>query len=88
MRHRQSSREAAQMAIFSVNHTFIGRTTDPKGSASLFARYITRPEACTEVLGERVPLDRSSSMHFGWTQKNKTTTATHSPRRDVAELAK
>jgi len=52
------------MAIFSLNHTFIGRTTDPKGSASLFARYITRPQACTEVVGERMPLDRAAMMRW------------------------
>ncbi|WP_049823801.1 hypothetical protein [Bradyrhizobium sp. WSM2254] len=52
------------MAIFSLNHSFIGRSTDPKGSASLFARYITRPQACTEVVGERMPLDRAAMMRW------------------------
>lgn len=52
------------MAIFSLNHSFIGRSTDPKGSASLFARYITRPQACTEIVGERMPLDRGAMMRW------------------------
>ncbi|ABE41160.1 MobA/MobL protein [Rhodopseudomonas palustris BisB5] len=61
------------MAIFSLNHSFIGRTTDPKGSASLFARYITRPQACTEVVGERMPLDRAAMMRWldGQEQKDR-----------------
>jgi hypothetical protein len=29
------------MAIFSLNHSFIGRSTHAAGSASLFARYAT-----------------------------------------------
>jgi hypothetical protein len=45
------------MAIFSVNHTPIGRSKHPPGSASLYARYITRNEACTVILGERMPVD-------------------------------
>lgn len=52
------------MAIFNLNHSFIGRSTDPKGSASLFVRYMARPQVCTELLGGRVPLDRSSLMHW------------------------
>jgi hypothetical protein len=46
------------MAIFSLHHGFIGRTTHPAGAASAYARYTTRSEACTVVLGERMPLDR------------------------------
>jgi MobA/MobL family protein len=52
------------MAIFSLNHSFIGRTTDPKGSASLFVRYMARSEACTEMVGERLPLDRGELMRW------------------------
>lgn len=50
------------MAIFSLNHSVIGRTTHPGGSASLFARYITRPEACTETTGQRMPTERGPLM--------------------------
>jgi hypothetical protein len=52
------------MAIFSLSHSFIGRSTHAAGSASLFARYITRPEACTELVGERMPGYRRGLM--GW----------------------
>jgi hypothetical protein len=52
------------MAIFSLNHSFIGRTTDPKGSASLFVRYMARSEACTELVGQRLPLDRGELMRW------------------------
>lgn len=47
------------MAIFSLHHSFVGRTTHPAGAGSLYARYITRPEACSVILGQRMPLDRS-----------------------------
>jgi hypothetical protein len=50
------------VAIFSLNHSFVGRTTHPPGSASLFARYITRPDACTETLGQRMPTERGPLM--------------------------
>ncbi len=46
------------MAIFSLNHSFVGRSTHPPGAAGAWTRYITRPEACTVILGERMPLDR------------------------------
>src|SRR5438067_503954 len=45
------------MAIFSLNHSFIGRSTHPAGAAGGHVRYITRSEACTVILGERMPLD-------------------------------
>jgi hypothetical protein len=50
------------VAIFSLNHSFVGRTTHPPGSASLFARYVTRPEACTETIGQRMPTERGALM--------------------------
>jgi len=46
------------MAIFSLNHSFVGRSTHPAGAAGAYTRYITRSEACTVILGERMPLDR------------------------------
>ncbi|EJW11629.1 putative conjugal transfer protein traA [Rhodovulum sp. PH10] len=52
------------MAIFSLNHSFIGRSTHAARSASFFARYITRPEACTETVGERMPTDRAVLMSW------------------------
>lgn len=52
------------MAIFSLNHSFIGRTTHKPGTASLFVRYITRSEACTTVQAARMPATGSAAM--GW----------------------
>ena len=52
------------MAIFSLNHSFIGRTTHAAGSASLFGRYISRPEACTELFGARMTSDRYELMRW------------------------
>jgi MobA/MobL family len=46
------------MAIFSLHHSFIGRSTHPAGAAGVYVRYITRSEACTVIQGERMPLDR------------------------------
>jgi hypothetical protein len=54
--------EPKPVAIFSLNHSFVGRTTHPPGSASLFARYITRPDACTETVGQRMPTERGPLM--------------------------
>lgn len=52
------------MAIFSLHHSFIGRTTHKPGAASLFARYITRPEACTETIGLRMPTEARPLMRW------------------------
>ncbi|MBR2118591.1 MAG: MobA/MobL family protein [Afipia sp.] len=46
------------MAIFSLNHSTVGRTTHAPRTASANARYITREEACTQVLGSRMPTER------------------------------
>lgn len=56
------------MAIFSLHHSFIGRTTHPAGAAGAYARYMTRNEACTVVLGERMPLDRGL---YAWLDKEE-----------------
>ena len=45
------------MAIFSLHHSFVGRSTHPAGAASAYARYATRNEACTVVLSQRMPAD-------------------------------
>lgn len=50
------------MAIFSLNHSFIGRSTHPPRAASFYARYVTRPNACTEIAGERMPTERRELM--------------------------
>ena len=56
------------MAIFSLHQSSIGRTTHPAGAASGYARYITRDEACTVILGERMPLDRQV---YAWLDKEE-----------------
>jgi len=48
------------MAIFSLNHRTVGRTTHAPRTASFNARYITREEACTKVLGARMPTEREA----------------------------
>ncbi|OMI09488.1 hypothetical protein BSN85_16295 [Bradyrhizobium brasilense] len=57
------------MAIFSLHHSFIGRSTHAAGSASLFARYATGQDRCTEVISERMPDERSSLMKWLDTQE-------------------
>lgn len=56
------------MAIFSLHQSPVGRTTHPAGAASGYARYVTRNEACTVILGERMPLDRSV---YAWLDKEE-----------------
>ena len=43
------------MAIYSLNHSSIGRTTHAAGTAGAHVGYITRSSACREVLAERMP---------------------------------
>jgi hypothetical protein len=43
------------VAIYSLNHSAIGRSTHAAGTASAHAGYILRPSACTAVAGEHVP---------------------------------
>ena len=52
------------MAIFSLNQGSIGRTTHEPGAAGNHAIYITRPEACTEVIGERMPTERMALVQW------------------------
>ena len=50
------------MAIFSLHHGFIGRTMQGPGAAGSFAYYITRPAACTEIIGEGMPTKRAEMI--------------------------
>lgn len=52
------------MAIFSLNHRTVGRSTHAARTASFNARYITREDACTRILGARMPLERQAM--FAW----------------------
>lgn len=44
------------MAIFSLNHSAIGRSTHAAGTAGAHIGYITRSGACLTVMAERMPL--------------------------------
>lgn len=44
------------MAIFSLNHSAIGRSTHAAGTAGAHIGYITRSSACLTVMAERMPL--------------------------------
>jgi hypothetical protein len=52
------------VAIFSLNHSFIGRSTHPAGAASLYARYATGQDRCTEIISQRMPDERASMMKW------------------------
>lgn len=43
------------MAIYSCNLKSIGRTTHDAGTAGAHIRYISRPEACPEILAQHMP---------------------------------
>lgn len=43
------------VAIYSLNHSSVGRTTHAAGTAGAHIGYITRSSACLEVLAERMP---------------------------------
>jgi hypothetical protein len=49
------------MAIFSLNHRAVGKTTHVPRTAGCHIRYITRPEAATRVLGERMPIQPNAA---------------------------
>src|SRR5262245_53569232 len=72
------------MAIFSLHHSFIGRTTHPAGAAGAYVRYITRSEVCTVILGERMPLDRKVYAWLDEQEKNDRKNARVIDRLTVA----
>ena len=46
------------MAIYSVNHKAIGRSTHPAGTAAAHLKYVCRSTACTAVVGAHMPIPR------------------------------
>ena len=53
------------MAIYSLNHKAIGKTTQDKPfTAAAHIRYITRSSACREVLGENMPIDPHKAQRW------------------------
>src|ERR1044071_3715619 len=57
------------MAIFSLNHRTVGRSTHKPRTASFNARYVTNPRSCTEILGARMPTDREEL--FAWLDREE-----------------
>ena len=49
------------MAIYHCVHRTVGRTTHAAGTAGAHARYVTRPDAVGQVIGEHMPLDRDAA---------------------------
>lgn len=49
------------MAIYSLHHSSIGRTTHAAGTAGAHVTYITRTSACREVAGEHMPQDAAGA---------------------------
>lgn len=52
------------MAIFSLNHRSIGRSTHAPRTGGYHIRYITRPGACSLTLSARMPLDRHQARSW------------------------
>lgn len=49
------------MAIYSVHHSSVGRSTHAAGTAGAHAGYITRAGACRIVLGDHMPIPRAGT---------------------------
>ncbi|NQX95092.1 MAG: MobA/MobL family protein [Erythrobacter sp.] len=52
------------MAIYSLNHKPIGRSTHQPGTASAHIQYITRYRAASEVVAEHMPADPGPAMKW------------------------
>lgn len=52
------------MAIYSLNHRWVGRSTHQARTAGAHVRYITRPDAATHVMGARMPTDRHAARSW------------------------
>ena len=50
------------MAIYSLSHSAVGKTTHAGGTAGAHARYVTREGAAREILGEHMPTGRQASQ--------------------------
>lgn len=58
------------MAIYSLNHSSIGRSTHAAGTAAAHVGYITRRGAHAEVLAERMPAEPSQAQ--AWMEQAET----------------
>jgi hypothetical protein len=52
------------MAIYSLHHGAIGRSTHKSGTAGANIRYITRPEAASAVMAHAMPADRHQARYW------------------------
>lgn len=50
------------MAIYSLNHSSIGRSTHRAGTASAHVRYVSRRSAASAVLAEGMPAERNQAV--------------------------
>lgn len=59
------------MAIFSLNHKTVGRSTHAPGTAGARIRYITRENACSMILGNRMPTEPHAARAWMDRQENR-----------------
>lgn len=52
------------MAIYSLQHRHIGKSTHQAGTASAHIRYITRPNSCSHVLAARMSANRFAAQRW------------------------
>ena len=57
------------MAIFSLSHSTVGKTTHAAGTAGAHARYVCREGAARVILGEHMPTDREAARAWLDTQE-------------------
>lgn len=52
------------MAIFSLDHKAVGRTTHRAGTAGAHAAYVLRPTAVSMVIGQHIPTQRNAAQQW------------------------
>jgi MobA/MobL family len=74
------------MAIYSLNHSSVGRSTQKRaGTAGAHARYVLRPEAAREVIGEHMPTDRAGAK--AWLDQQESASRKNERVIDKVRLA-
>lgn len=58
------ARQTGNVAIYSLNLRSIGKTTHAPRTAGAHIRYITRPEACADLLAGRMPDERHAARRW------------------------
>ena len=59
------------LAIFSLNHSAIGKTTHASGTAAAHVRYVTRRQAQPEIVARLIPEDRNAAR--AWMERHEQT---------------